>query len=73
MTVRLAAAQPAAGSADAASPCVGVCVIDPATHWCTGCGRTIEEIADWGTADGAARRAIRAQLPARMAALAQGA
>ena len=57
--------------ADAASPCVNVCVIDPATHWCIGCGRTLDEIAGWGAADVATRRAIRARLPGRMATLAR--
>jgi predicted Fe-S protein YdhL (DUF1289 family) len=28
------------------SPCVKVCVLDAASR-CTGCGRTIEEIARW--------------------------
>ncbi|WP_375381894.1 DUF1289 domain-containing protein [uncultured Sphingomonas sp.] len=55
--------------ADAASPCVNVCVIDDATGWCAGCGRTIEEIVGWGTADVTMRRTIRAQLPERMAVL----
>lgn len=31
------------------SPCIGVCRIDEATGWCTGCLRTLEEITDWGT------------------------
>jgi len=29
------------------SPCVAVCVMDPATGFCRGCWRTIEEIAGW--------------------------
>ena len=55
-----------------ASPCVNVCVIDDATRWCLGCGRTIEEIVGWGVADTNARQAIWARLPERMAALAAG-
>jgi len=31
-----------------ASPCTGVCHIDRATGWCAGCGRSIQEIANWG-------------------------
>ncbi|MGI4731753.1 MAG: DUF1289 domain-containing protein [Janthinobacterium lividum] len=58
--------------ADAASPCVNVCVIDDATDWCIGCGRTIGEIMDWGSADVATRRAIRARLPDRMTMLERG-
>jgi len=29
------------------SPCVRVCAIDAHTGLCTGCGRTLEEIAGW--------------------------
>ena len=29
-----------------ASPCIKVCVLDSAAR-CTGCGRTIDEIAGW--------------------------
>jgi uncharacterized protein len=36
--------------------------MDPATGWCEGCLRTIDEIAAWGTLDDAARREVRAAL-----------
>jgi predicted Fe-S protein YdhL (DUF1289 family) len=29
------------------SPCIGVCIIDPASGFCRGCARTIREIAGW--------------------------
>ena len=29
------------------SPCIGVCIIDPANGFCLGCARTIPEIAGW--------------------------
>jgi predicted Fe-S protein YdhL (DUF1289 family) len=29
------------------SPCIGVCIIDPASDFCLGCARTIPEIAGW--------------------------
>lgn len=29
------------------SPCNSICRIEPATGWCQGCWRTLEEIADW--------------------------
>jgi uncharacterized protein len=29
------------------SPCIGVCIIDPASGYCHGCARTIPEIAGW--------------------------
>jgi uncharacterized protein len=34
-----------------ASPCISVCVMDAASGYCTGCLRTIDEIAAWGQAD----------------------
>ena len=49
------------------SPCTNVCAIDPATGWCAGCLRTIDEIAAWGSLDNAARRAVLRRLPARRA------
>lgn len=33
-----------------ASPCIGVCRLDPTTGLCDGCLRTVEEIAAWPTA-----------------------
>ena len=56
--------------ADIASPCVNICAIDPATGWCTGCGRTLNEIAGWGAAGPAQRRTMLADLPGRLARLA---
>jgi predicted Fe-S protein YdhL (DUF1289 family) len=50
------------------TPCTSVCQIDPRSHLCFGCGRTIAEIAGWSGLTGAERRAIMAQLPERMAA-----
>ncbi|ETX29567.1 DUF1289 domain-containing protein, partial [Roseivivax isoporae] len=32
-------------SDDVASPCIKVCVIDPRARLCTGCLRTLDEIA----------------------------
>jgi predicted Fe-S protein YdhL (DUF1289 family) len=29
------------------SPCIGVCIIEPASGFCMGCARTIPEIAGW--------------------------
>ena len=46
------------GDAAVPSPCIGVCAIDAATGLCTGCRRTLDEIAAWGTLDDAAKRAI---------------
>lgn len=52
--------------ADVASPCTGVCVIGD-DDLCEGCARTLGEIAGWGTASFAHRRAILASLPGRRA------
>ena len=52
----------------AQSPCTGVCQLD----WrsvCRGCGRTIEEIAEWGAASEARRRQIVTAAKARLPAL----
>jgi predicted Fe-S protein YdhL (DUF1289 family) len=49
------------------TPCIAVCMIDPKTSLCFGCGRTLPEIARWGRMESAERRALMAQLPARMA------
>lgn len=50
------------------SPCTAVCLIDPRSSLCHGCGRTLQEIAAWSRLAGAERLAIMAALPARMAA-----
>jgi uncharacterized protein len=49
------------------TPCIAVCMIDPGTGLCFGCGRTLPEIARWHRIDSAERLAIMARLPARMA------
>ncbi|SOH92408.1 hypothetical protein SAMN06273572_101253 [Monaibacterium marinum] len=50
------------------SPCIKLCVIDPATRHCMGCHRTIDEIGDWSRMTPQARTDIMAQLPERAAA-----
>lgn len=50
------------------SPCVQVCVIDPVTRFCMGCGRTGEEIASWPFKTEDERLTLMAQLPERMKA-----
>ncbi|WP_237480532.1 DUF1289 domain-containing protein [Lichenibacterium dinghuense] len=50
------------------SPCIGVCTIDDGHALCLGCGRTLDEIAAWGTLSEPQRRALMAELPARLAA-----
>jgi predicted Fe-S protein YdhL (DUF1289 family) len=43
-------------------------VIDAASALCRGCGRTIDEIAQWAALSETTRRSIMAALPTRMAA-----
>ena len=46
-----------------ASPCTKVCTIDPRTGLCLGCGRTLDEIAQWGSLSDGERLRIMAELP----------
>jgi predicted Fe-S protein YdhL (DUF1289 family) len=52
--------------AQVSSPCSRVCVIDPATGFCDGCGRTLAEIARWASMSEAERRAVMTTLGQRM-------
>ena len=47
------------------SPCTKVCTIDPRSGLCAGCGRTLDEIARWGSLAEAERQRIMAELPQR--------
>lgn len=47
------------------SPCIGVCTLDARSGLCTGCMRTLAEIAAWPDADHAERLAIVQRLRAR--------
>jgi predicted Fe-S protein YdhL (DUF1289 family) len=49
------------------SPCILVCSIDMNTGYCFGCGRTRDEISAWITMTPQTRRAVMAELPARLA------
>lgn len=51
--------------AEPQSPCVKICLIHPEAKLCTGCYRTIGEIAAWGRMSPEERREIMEQLPAR--------
>jgi predicted Fe-S protein YdhL (DUF1289 family) len=53
-------------TAPISTPCIKVCVVDPASALCIGCGRTIGEIAGWGGMNEAERRAVMATLEARL-------
>ncbi|MDQ8755928.1 DUF1289 domain-containing protein [Sphingosinicella sp. LHD-64] len=51
------------------SPCILVCTLDPGTDTCTGCGRTLDEIAEWASAPRARQLEIVADAAARLAAI----
>jgi predicted Fe-S protein YdhL (DUF1289 family) len=55
------------------SPCIKVCAVSGQTGLCIGCGRTLGEIAAWGAMSEAERKAIMAELPARLIAAEQAA
>lgn len=50
------------------SPCIKLCAVSGQNGLCIGCGRTLREIASWGSLEEPARQAIMAELPARLAA-----
>ncbi|MEQ1439530.1 DUF1289 domain-containing protein [Fontimonas sp. SYSU GA230001] len=54
-----------ASGQDVASPCIGVCALD-ARQVCTGCGRTLAEIAEWSSATPERKREIRRRAVTRM-------
>jgi uncharacterized protein len=56
---------------DIETPCVRVCVVDPETLFCIGCGRTRGEIAAWIGMSVDDRRSVMTALPERVATLTQ--
>ena len=48
------------------SPCTRICVLDPESGFCSGCGRSLDEIAGWATLSEAERARVMAELPQRM-------
>lgn len=48
------------------TPCIKICVIDPVSGFCIGCGRTGGEIGSWLGMPSGQRRDIMASLPERM-------
>ena len=49
------------------TPCIAVCMMDPKSKLCFGCGRTLPEIARWHSMSTEERLAVMELLPARMA------
>jgi len=48
------------------SPCIKVCTFEARSGLCSGCGRTLDEIARWGGMSEAQRLAIMRMLPERL-------
>jgi hypothetical protein len=57
--------------AEIETPCVKVCVVDPETGFCIGCGRTRGEIASWIGFTPAERHGVIETLPERLSTLTQ--
>jgi len=49
------------------SPCVRICVYDPARGLCRGCHRTLEEITDWPILEPDEQRAVLRRAAGRAA------
>jgi len=47
------------------SPCIKICQIDQVSRLCTGCFRTLDEIASWSSYDDTRRQAIMDSLDTR--------
>jgi hypothetical protein len=54
---------------DIETPCVKICVVDPETGFCIGCGRTRMEIGAWLGMGPTERHTIMEALPERVATL----
>ncbi|MFI4904276.1 MAG: DUF1289 domain-containing protein [Burkholderiales bacterium] len=50
---------------DVASPCISVCTLDATQTYCTGCLRTLHEIATWSRMSADDKRAVIDALAAR--------
>ena len=47
------------------TPCIRICILDPETGLCEGCGRTLDEVARWLRMSEAERKRIMAELGTR--------
>jgi len=48
------------------TPCIKICTMDARSGLCAGCGRSLEEIARWGSMTESERLRIMETLPARL-------
>ena len=49
------------------SPCEKICIVDPPSGLCRGCGRSLIEIERWTAYSDGDRASITAELPRRLA------
>jgi predicted Fe-S protein YdhL (DUF1289 family) len=51
------------------TPCEKICVLDPPSGLCRGCGRTLAEIERWTAYSDGERARVMAELPSRLTAI----
>jgi hypothetical protein len=51
------------------TPCIKVCVVDPDSGFCIGCGRSRQEIGGWIGFSPDERKSVMAELEGRLATL----
>ena len=51
------------------SPCEKICIVDPPSGLCRGCGRSLAEIERWTAYGDSERTRIMDELPRRLAAM----
>jgi len=57
------------GDGPVPSPCINICQVDTERGWCTGCLRTLEEIANWAQSSDDVKRVVLERLAARRRAI----
>jgi predicted Fe-S protein YdhL (DUF1289 family) len=51
------------------TPCEKICVVDPPSGLCRGCGRSLDEIGRWTAYTDEERSRVMSELPQRLAAM----
>jgi uncharacterized protein len=51
------------------TPCEKICIVDPASGLCQGCGRNLVEITSWTIYTDGERSRVMAELPQRLEAM----
>ncbi|MCX5577486.1 DUF1289 domain-containing protein [Kaistia terrae] len=53
------------------SPCISLCILDPETELCEGCGRSLDEISHWSRMSDEQRQVVMNTLAIRLEGLAK--